>query len=172
VRRDLEPDDGAVVAHLDALLAGHRPPGWVLTYWPLAREVDVRALHAAPLALTRTPATGLELTVHPADGALEVHRHGFFQPVAGAPAVDPTEVGVVLVPGLAFDAAGTRLGHGVGHYDRLLARLRPDVWCIGVTVEALVVDVLPAEPHDVPMTHLATERGVRAVAASAAPGAG
>jgi 5-formyltetrahydrofolate cyclo-ligase len=153
-------DGGAVVGHLDTLLAGPRPPGWVVTYWPMAHEIDLRPLRAGPQALTRTPAAGHDLTLHPAEAPLEEHRWGFRQPVADAVVIEPGEVGVVLVPGLVFDRHGARLGHGAGYYDRLLARLRPEVWRIGVVPEALVVDRLPAEAHDIPMTHLVTEAGV------------
>ena len=87
------------------------------------------------------------VTVHGADGA----------------PVDPAALDVLLVPGRAFDRRGIRLGRGGGHYDRILPRLRPGVPAVGVTVEERIVPRLPAEPHDVPMTHLATESGVRAV---------
>jgi 5-formyltetrahydrofolate cyclo-ligase len=64
----------------------------------------------------------------------------------------------VLVPGLAFDATGHRLGRGAGHYDKLLPGLRPEVprW-------ALILDVqwsedLPVEPHDQPLDGVADFR--------------
>jgi hypothetical protein len=91
-------------------------------------------------------------------------RHPFFsQPVAGTPEVDPASVDVVLVPGLAFDLSGVRLGRGRGHYDRLLAAVRPDALVVGVSPAAVVVGALPREAHDRLMTHLATEQGVYAV---------
>ncbi len=162
-RAGLVADHGAVVARLETFLDGPRPPGWIVTYWPLAHEVDLRPLAVGPLALTRTPAAGHELTVHRADADLEDHRWGFRQPVADAEAIPLAEIGVVLVPGLVFDRRGMRLGHGAGFYDRFLARLAPTAWRIGVVTAGLVVDRLPAEPHDIPMTHLATEAGVVAV---------
>jgi 5-formyltetrahydrofolate cyclo-ligase len=70
---------------------------------------------------------------------------------------------VALVPGMLFDRTGGRLGHGAGYYDRLLPGLGPTVPRVGVVPTALVVDALPCEAHDVPMTHLATEAGVRPV---------
>lgn len=149
-----------------AQLEREQPPAWVVGYWPLPAEPDLRPLWeppgAARYALTRTPESGHELTVHPADSPLEDHRYGFRQPVAGAPTVSDEDIAIVLVPGLAFDLTGTRLGHGAGYYDRFLARLSPSVLRIGVTTGYLVSD-LPREVHDVPMTHLATEIGVIAV---------
>lgn len=74
---------------------------------------------------------------------------------------------VVLVPGLAFDARGGRLGYGGGYYDRLYARLRgdgaiaPGRW-IGFAYERQVVDEpIPTEPHDLRLDALATDAGVR-----------
>lgn len=111
-------------------------------------------------ALTRTHDGGL-LTLHPAAGPEEVHRFGFRQPVASAPELEPLVIDAVLVPGLAFDRYGNRLGHGAGYYDRMLPRLRPGIPIIGVAPTGWLVDDLPAEPHDVAMTHLADETGVR-----------
>ncbi|MBI5156821.1 MAG: 5-formyltetrahydrofolate cyclo-ligase [Acidimicrobiia bacterium] len=141
------------------LAAGSR----VLLFDPLPDEPDVTAVAAGVVALlTRTPESG-PLTVHPFDAPRERHRLGFTQPAAGSPEVDPAEIDVALVPGLAFDRSGIRLGRGGGHYDRLLARLRPDAVIVGVTPAALVVDRLPREAHDRPVGHLAVEDGVVSV---------
>lgn len=63
----------------------------------------------------------------------------------------------VLVPGVAFDPAGHRLGYGGGYYDRLLPQLRRDAARIAGGYEIQLVDRLPAGPHDVPVQALATE---------------
>jgi 5-formyltetrahydrofolate cyclo-ligase len=153
-----------VVAALTAFLIGRRPSGWIVTYRPLPHELDVSSLeqHPAlgPFALTRTAETGRDLSLHPATSRPERHRWGFDQPAAGSPEVPVQDVAVILVPGLVFDRRGQRLGHGLGYYDRLLARLPPDALRIGVVEAALVVEALPVEPHDIMMTHLATEHGV------------
>ena len=70
----------------------------------------------------------------------------------GADAID-----WVLVPGVAFDPAGHRLGYGGGYYDRLLPQLRPDAAKIAAGFEVQLVDRVPAGPHDVPVQALATE---------------
>lgn len=59
----------------------------------------------------------------------------------------PPTLDAVLVPGVAFDASGGRLGWGGGYYDRLLASL-PNAVRIGVTLDAGLVDVVPMDPHD------------------------
>jgi hydroxyacylglutathione hydrolase len=155
-------------AETDAVRAGLRSflgarPGAVAAYEALPGEVDLTALLRgldATVALPRIDGTAV--TWHLDDGRGEPHPFGMRQPAADAPAVDPDDLDVVLVPGRLFDRHGTRLGRGGGHYDRLLPGLRPGVPAVGVTVEARVVPRLPTEAHDAPMTHLATELGVRA----------
>ena len=65
-----------------------------------------------------------------------------------------------MLPGLAFDLFGNRLGRGAGYFDRLLRATRPDAKHVGVVAAALVVDRLPADDHDIPVEYLATEEGV------------
>jgi 5-formyltetrahydrofolate cyclo-ligase len=67
-----------------------------------------------------------------------------------------TRADVVLVPALAVDRAGVRLGRGGGFYDRSLALCRPGTRLIAVVRDDEVVDELPSEPHDVRMTHALT----------------
>ncbi len=133
----------------------------VLTYASMPGEPDVAVVRGAGrLLITRTPKKG-SLTVHDATSAMETHPWGYRQPVEGSVEVDPGEIDVVLVPGALFDRAGGRLGHGRGYYDRLLASCRPDVLKVGITTVNALVERLPTEPHDISMTHLATEVGVR-----------
>ncbi len=144
--------------------------GLILFYRAMPHELSLDGLAEAlgwqRFAATRTPPDG-PLTLHPAIGAMEQHRFGFPQPVAGAFELQPRHISLALIPGVAFDRRGTRLGHGAGYFDELLSRLPSHCLRIGVTPGSLVFDRLPAEPHDVPMTHLATEDGVAAVGAGA-----
>lgn len=136
----------------------------VLLYLPMPGEINLQPLVESNLECkwltTRTPDAGRALTIHELGGPLQVHRYGYLQPHPSAPEVSPAEVDVVLVPGLVFDLHGTRLGHGAGFYDRLLARMGRQTLLAGVVPVDLVVDRLPAAEHDVAMTHLATEEGV------------
>ena len=138
----------------------------ILFYRAMADELSLDGLADGlgwqRFAVTRTPGTG-PLTLHPAIGAMEQHRYGFPQPTADAFELQPRHISLALVPGVAFDRLGTRLGHGVGYFDELLSRLPDDCPRVGVAPDELVFDRLPSEPHDVPMTHLATEDGVVAV---------
>lgn len=71
--------------------------------------------------------------------------------------VAPSEVDVALVPGVAFDRQGNRLGHGAGYYDRLLAELPPNARLIGLAYECQLLESIPHEPHDVGLDLVATE---------------
>lgn len=143
--------------------------GLFLFYRPMSHELGLDRLAEEVgwerFVTTRTPRSG-PLTVHPANSTAETHRYGFLQPVENSPISDLAEVSVALVPALAFDRAGTRLGHGLGYFDELLSRMPDNCLRVGVTIEAFIFDELPAESHDISMTHLATELGVRPVSKS------
>jgi len=158
-----EADEAALRAALTRW-APWRGARLALVYVPFEDEVDpLPAAGSPPLATTRTPGGGRPLALHAWAGALERHRFGFLQPAADAPRVAPADVDLVLVPGLAFDLRGGRLGYGQGLYDRLLPLLAAGVPRVGVTIDALVVGRLPTEAHDVAMTHLLTPAGLRPV---------
>ena len=72
------------------------------------------------------------------------------------PAERIADAGVILVPALAVDRRGTRLGRGAGFYDRTLGHAAPDARLIAVVRDDELVDALPADPHDVRMTHALT----------------
>ena len=140
----------------------------ILIYLPLGDEIDLVPLRQSDLdcrfVATRTPERDGALTIHELEGPLEVHRLGFLQPHRAAPVVDPGDVDVLLLPGLAFDLWGTRLGRGAGYFDELLSRTPATATTVGVCPTALVVDRLPSEPHDRTVSFLATEEGVIATA--------
>lgn len=169
-RRDVDWD--AASTAITAALQDWEPlrgASTVLLFLPMAGEVNLQPLMESELTCrwltTRTPAHGDLLTVHELGGPLEVHPFGFLQPHSSAPEVPAREVDVLLVPGLTFDLWGNRMGRGAGYYDRLLGTARPGAPLVGVVPVELVVDRLPAERHDVAMTHLATEEAVIATAA-------
>ena len=86
--------------------------------------------------------------------------------------VSSTDIAAVVVPGMAFDRAGHRLGRGAGVYDRFLATLPPTALRIGLVPSNRLVDRLPTDPHDVPMHVVATEREVLRLTPPTAGGCG
>ena len=72
----------------------------------------------------------------------------------GFQAVDPEELDAVVVPLVAFDDAGRRLGYGGGNYDQLLPRLRADAVVIGIAFDEQRVETVPCEPHDIALPHV------------------
>ncbi|MCO4770289.1 MAG: 5-formyltetrahydrofolate cyclo-ligase [Deltaproteobacteria bacterium] len=158
------PEESALVVNELRRWWAHEPATGVLVYLSMPGELALEALAETPphtFFTTRTPPQGA-LTVHPFDAPRERHRYGFEQPRGDAEEADLEGIGIVLVPGLAFDGLGGRLGRGKGYYDRLLATL-PGRSFVGVSLERFLLPEVPMEPHDLSMTHLATERGVRRV---------
>ncbi len=89
---------------------------------------------------------------------LEPTAYGPREP-ASRVAVDPAEVDLVVVPGLAFDRYGHRLGYGGGHYDRFLSRMGIGAPRVGVAFAVQIVERLPVEPGDEPVDIVVTDRG-------------
>ena len=96
-------------------------------------------------------------------GELAVDRFGIRVP-RDRRLVDPENLDVVVVPALAFDPLGNRLGRGAGFYDRFLKSLPDHTIRAGVCFSRQVLDSLPIDPHDAPMNLVITEdRVYRAV---------
>ena len=134
-------------------------------YWPMGDELDVKPLLAAleraghviglPVATARdTPL--IFRRWRPGDALLD---GGFGTSVPGEDSA-PVVPGILIVPLLAFDRAGFRLGYGGGYYDRTLAALRGAgrVTAIGVAYAAQEVAAVPRGPSDQPLDLIATER--------------
>jgi 5-formyltetrahydrofolate cyclo-ligase len=92
---------------------------------------------------------------------------GIPEPLPSLPEVPANSVDWALVPGIAFDDDGYRLGRGAGHYDRLLPAMRPDCICWALALNCQIVPRLPVEPHDVPIEGIKTpDRTIRGVGRS------
>jgi 5-formyltetrahydrofolate cyclo-ligase len=156
----------AIVARVRSLPAWQRARG-VLSYMAFGSELDLYALHrelqqqGRLLVAPRVPAQGRALELRQVVDLtqdLAPSRWGIPEPLPDlCPLVDPAQIDLVLVPGVAFDRTGNRLGYGAGFYDRLFQRLPPSALRVACVQEALLVDRVPAEPHDAPVDLLVTE---------------
>jgi len=99
---------------------------------------------------------------------LEQGSFGIREPIAALRAertVSPETLDAVVMPGVAFDRRGNRIGYGKGYFDRLLETLRSDCLKIGLAFDCQIFSALPTEPHDIPVDHLVTETQVISCAA-------
>jgi 5-formyltetrahydrofolate cyclo-ligase len=153
--------------HLLDWLADQRGAA-VAGFWPLGGEVDLKPLLASwhdagnPALLPRMQGPGrpLRFLRWTPDMLMEPAAFDVEEPPADAPEYRPD---VVLVPLLAVDAVGYRLGYGGGFYDRTLAALG-DVHAVGVALDVQRVDAVPRGVHDRPLSHLVTESGIMSFA--------
>lgn len=108
------------------------------------------------------PATqSLEFLNVEAEEHLQAGAFGILEPTCERPSIEPEDFPlVVLVPGLAFDWQGHRLGSGLGYYDRALGSLRKKVSRVGVAYTFQIRASLPVDPWDQRMDLLATEQFV------------
>jgi 5-formyltetrahydrofolate cyclo-ligase len=150
----------AVRAHLEAW-----PPfaqaHTVLTYMAFRNEIDLTPLldrHPTKRWVLPRIAPSRELSLHRYQpGALERHPYGMLEPTPECPEVAPEEIELALIPGVAFDRRGFRLGYGGGYFDRLLPRLRGIT--VGVTYARFLVDALPYTARDSRVQWILTEAG-------------
>lgn len=156
-------DDGAATRALTAALEPFK--GKVLAgYWPIRTEPDPRPAmlaHGGPFCLPVVLGQGQPLAFRPwsPDALMIEGAYGAHIPA------DETEITpeVLIVPLLAFDARGYRLGYGGGFYDRTLEglRARGPATAIGFTYAAQELPEVPTEPTDQPLDMIVTEAGLR-----------
>jgi len=162
VRQGCDPALGSIVgARLLAELPP--PPGAAIAgFWPLDDEIDIRpllhSLHARghDVLLPQTPPRGAPLIFRrwTPGCAMIRERFGTFYP--DGPIQRPDWL---LIPLLAFDRAGRRLGYGGGYYDRTLAELA-DVFAVGCGFACQELDVVPTGDYDARLDAVVTEAGV------------
>ena len=165
--RHMEPgEQAAASAQARALLAAQalwKTAQWVLFFAPLPGELDIwpllsEALSAAKrVALPRfvsetrnyEPCQILDPRLD-----VEVGQLGIREPLRRCAPLPPTRLDLILVPGVAFDLHGHRLGRGKGYYDRLLRGLGATT--CGVAFDQQIVAGIPVEPHDVRVNRVLT----------------
>jgi len=168
-RSSLSPDERrSAAAALCAVWRHEQPfalPATVSGFWPIKDEIDIRPLMielvnaGCQLALPVVQGRGLPLVFRawrPGDG-LEAGVFGTLQPHARREVVEPD---ALIVPLLACDREGWRLGFGGGFYDRTLAglRRRRSVTAVGVGFDAQYVDEVPHGPDDQRLDWLLTDQ--------------
>lgn len=141
----------------------------VCCYLPVGSEPGsvamVDAIRARVLLPVVTGAAPLDWAEYAGETSLVSGPYGLREP--GGPRLGPDAIAdadVILVPALAVDRRGVRLGRGAGHYDRSLPRARADAALIGLVRDDELLERLPDEPHDVRMTATLTPRlGIRPI---------
>jgi 5-formyltetrahydrofolate cyclo-ligase len=177
LRRDMVARRDALPAELCTAAAAHfaaRPfpvpvaPGTIVSgFMPMKNEIDplplMKALAAAGarLALPVIAGRGKPLVIRAwhFGEPLMSSIWGIREPMPHAAAVDPD---ILLVPLLAFDRAGDRLGYGGGYYDLTIAQLRARkaIVAIGLAYAVQEIDKVPVTPRDAPLDLVLTEREV------------
>jgi len=164
---DAEAAAGSVAQRVDALVDLAKG-AIVSAYWPLPGELDPRPAlqflikRGAAGALPRTIGTDRPLDFHawqPGDHLIE-GRFKVMEPASNTAIVSPS---VLLVPLLAFDRHGHRLGHGKGYYDRTIQALKandPAVLAIGIAFAAQEVEQVPIDEFDQTLDMVITEKTV------------
>lgn len=157
-----------IAAHLHGAL---KQASTILAYAALPTEVSLDPFIASALA------EGKQICIPRIDWAiksmtsvaitnladdLETGRYDIRVPKPGCALVEPAQLDVILLPGLAFDRVGNRLGRGAGFYDRFISALhdaghRPTL--IGVCYDAQILDSVPTEAHDHRVDLVITPRG-------------
>ncbi|MDJ0951517.1 MAG: 5-formyltetrahydrofolate cyclo-ligase [Alphaproteobacteria bacterium] len=166
--RDAIADRAAAARSLaEVVLAEWTQPttACVTGYWPTRGEIDPRPLlsvlsergHTIGLPVVAGPAQPLVFRMWRPGDALVEGSFAIMTPPETAPEVTPD---ALLVPLLAFDRRGFRLGYGGGFYDRTLAKLRAagHVYALGVAFAAQQVEAVPRTASDEPLDALATEQ--------------
>lgn len=172
--RKNQPDkDGVSVRIVDRFmeLPEYHAAQTVMFYVDVRDEVRTR--QALPAAL----ASGKRIVVpYCVDGELELFwlenmdelelgMYRILEPRAelrdvAAKRLQPTDLDLIMVPGVAFDRNGGRTGHGKGYYDKLLQHARMNTPLVALSFECQLFDEIPAESHDIYMDKVVTESAV------------
>jgi 5-formyltetrahydrofolate cyclo-ligase len=139
----------------------------ILAYMSTRQEPDLSALWTntvSPKLWGLSRCVGQNLAWHACSPCrpeqFQVGAYSILEPIATLPMLEPEEVDLILVPAMAYDRQGFRLGYGGGFYDRLLSNPQ---WAnkptIGIVFEFAYLEHLPRDPWDCPMQAVCTETG-------------
>ena len=134
----------------------------LLLYYPLPDEVDVRPLvweaykEGKRVLLPVCKGEELELRLYEGEASLKEGAYGIMEPTGPLFSEERySEIQFAIIPGMAFDRVGHRLGRGKGYYDRLLPKLTK-ARLTGVCWAFQLLDEVPSEPHDVRVQEVET----------------
>ena len=162
---EIENNSAAIAVHVCALPAfcvSHT----VMVYMALPQEVQTRQIITQARQSQKRVAVpvvrghvleAVELSDDPAQ--LRRGRFGILEPYGTQMVIHPQAIGCIVVPGVAFDARGGRLGFGQGYYDRFLGQLPATTYRCGLAFGIQVVPCVPQASHDICMHAIVTEQG-------------
>jgi len=156
ITQDRRAQAAIQIADLAASLPGLAGASGVLAYHATAEEIDPAILlerlsgEGIRIAMPRIAAPG-RLELHWVDEVSELApgAYGILEPSPHAPLAEASDIQAALVPGIAFDPKGGRLGFGGGYYDRLIPSLSADTLVIGLAFDEQIIETVPCSPHDV-----------------------
>jgi 5-formyltetrahydrofolate cyclo-ligase len=130
----------------------------ILTYMAMGSELDLSPLllrhHGKTWGIPRVQ-QGRRMSFHIYDpDNLILHSLGMLEPDEDCAVIYPEDVDLTLVPGLAFNLEGWRLGYGGGYYDRFLSEFKGNF--AGITYQELIMQQIPHTVHDIPMQFIIT----------------
>jgi 5-formyltetrahydrofolate cyclo-ligase len=132
----------------------------ILAYFTFKQEPDLSFLYNSQQQWGFPRCVGQSLSWHlwqPGD-ALEISNYGIQEPVVDAPIITPQIVDLILVPTVACDRQGYRLGYGGGFYDRLLASPQwRDIPTVGIVFDFAYLLQLPLDKWDIKLNYICTE---------------
>lgn len=143
--------------------SAYRQAGSIGLYSPVMNEVQTELVarrclaDAKRLAYPRVEGASLRFVEVSGLAQLAPGAFGILEPIGNRP-LSFNELDLLVIPGIAFDAAGNRLGYGKGYYDRALDVCLPGLERVGFAYEFQVVEQLPAAAHDCRLTRLVTEQ--------------
>jgi 5-formyltetrahydrofolate cyclo-ligase len=148
----------SILGHMALWLEWHRAQT-VCLFSPLPDEPDIINPWPEGKKVLMPRVAEKELRIHAVAGPSELApgKFGILQPLPSTPSA-PEAADFILVPGLAFDAKGGRLGRGGGFYDRLLARFQGVK--VGICFNETLFEEIPREGHDAVMDFVATPDGI------------
>lgn len=144
-----------------------KPDAIVAAYWPIRDEIDCKPLliHlldelGQKVALPVVVGDEEPLVFRQWESGTPLFEAGFgsLAPAENAPVVVPD---MIIIPLLAYDKQGNRLGYGRGYYDRTIAQIEKKPIVIGYAFSAQELSEIPRDDHDYPLDYLVTETGVR-----------